>query len=448
VFSLKRLRRSGKLVYAINYRNRAATAFMQTSTGLLKQRRFLPLFVTQLLGAFNDSLYRTAIVMLVIYTIYSDPAKEATFSTYAQALFIAPFFLLSAVSGQLADSRDKAGIIRIVKSAEIAIMVAGALGIWLHNIPLMMLALFSMGIHSTFFGPIKYAILPQHLKEDEVLVGTGLVEAGTYIAILLGTIVGGAIPPAWAAASVLLVAVIGRIAGGKVPDAPPTGVSVAVDWNPFTASYRLINETMHVRRVRLAIICISFFWSIGALLGAQFPPLVKNALGANEEVATVFLSIFSIGIAIGSVAVNRLLKGKASARYSPISAIIMSGFVLLLWFAVNQWVPTGGPLIGAREFITYPLAELVMFALLGIAVFGGMFVVPLYAFLTVTVAQNETARTIAANNIVNSGFMVFASLSLGVFIKLGATIEGTLLYVAFACVVAAWIARRLHSVAD
>jgi hypothetical protein len=208
-----------------------------------------------------------------------------------------------------------------------------------------------------------------------------------------------------------------------------------------------MRDVMHVRRVRLAIICISFFWSIGALLGGIFPPLVKNALGGNEQVATVFLSIFSIGIAIGSIAVNRLLKGNVSARYSPISAIIMSGFVFLLWFAVNQWEPTGGPLIGAREFITYPLADLVMFALFGIAVFGGMFVVPLYAFLTVTVARNETARTIAVNNIVNSGFMVFASVSLGGFINLGATIEGTLLYVAFACVVAAWIASRLDRAA-
>ena len=187
---------------------------------------------------------------------------------------------------------------------------------------------------------------------------------------------------------------------------------------------------------------------MGVLLAAQFPPLVKNALGADETVATLFLSIFSVGIAIGSVAVNRLLKGTVSARYSPISAVVMAAFVALLWFAVEQWHTSSGPLMGVREFITYPLAELVMLALLGIAIFGGMFVVPLYAFLTVTVAANETARTIAVNNIVNSGFMVLATLSLGVFIKMGATIEGTLLYVAFACLVSAWIAQRLHKAVD
>jgi MFS family permease len=424
---------------------------MQTSIGLLRQRRFLPLFVTQFLGAFNDNLFRTAMVILVIYTVYNDPAKEAQFSTIAQALFIAPFFLLSALSGQLADSRDKAWLIRIVKTAEIVIMLFGAAGILLHNIPLMLLALFAMGVHSTFFGPIKYAILPQHLDEDTVLGGTGLVEAGTYVAILLGTIVGGILPPTWAAIGVVAVAIIGRISGGQVPPAPPAPDApiVKMDWNVFTASWRLIRDTMHLKKIQLAIICISFFWSIGALLAAQFPPLVKNALQADEKVATLFLAIFSIGVAVGSVAVNRLLKGKVSARYSPISAIIMGAFVLLLWFAVEQWEPhEGNRLMGVMEFISYPLADLVLLALFGIATFGGMFVVPLYAFLTVTVAKSETARTIAVNNIINSGFMVVATVSLGALIGIGATIEGTLLYVVAACGVAAWIAQRLHVVAD
>lgn len=432
---------------------------MQTSTGLLRQRRFLPLFVTQFLGAFNDNLFRTAMVMLVIYTIYNDQAKEAQFSTLAQGLFILPFFILSAVSGQLADSRDKAGMIRIIKTAEIIIMLFGGAGLILHNVPLMLSALFAMGVHSTFFGPIKYAILPQHLKDDEVLVGTGLVEAGTYIAILLGTIAGGwgqqmvrdgDVPPWTMAAAVILVAVAGRISGGMVPPAPaePGTGDIKIDLNIFRSSWRLIRGVMHVRRVRLAIICISFFWSIGALLGAQFPPLVKNALHADESVATAFLAIFSIGIAIGSVAVNRLLKGTVSARYSPISAIVMSVFVFLLWWCVEEWGVSTGPLYSFGTFITYPLADLVMLALLGIAIFGGMFVVPLYAFLTVTVAKNETARTIAVNNIINSGFMVAASVSLGALIGIGATIEGTLLYVAFACLVAAWIAKQLHKAAD
>src|SRR4028119_1669930 len=193
---------------------------MQASLSLLGRRRFLPLFVTQFLGAFNDNLYKSAMVILVTYAVFNDPTKEATFNAVAGGLFILPFFLFSALAGQLADSMDKAKIIRIVKTAEIAIMVFGAAGLLLHNIPLLLAALFAMGVHSSFFGPIKYAILPQHLKKDEVLGGTGLVEAGTYGAILLGTIAGGLLGRNHgeiAAAGVLLVAAGGRPRGGRGP---------------------------------------------------------------------------------------------------------------------------------------------------------------------------------------------------------------------------------------
>jgi MFS family permease len=434
-----------KLLYARSISGDKAQ-FMQTPMQLMRSRQFLPLFVTQFLGAFNDNLFRTAMVILAIYTLYDNEAQELAFSNMAQGLFILPFFLFSAVAGQLADTIDKARLIRWVKTAEIFIMCFGAAGIWMHNIPLMFVALFAMGIHSTFFGPIKYAIIPQHLPKSDVLLGTGLVEAGTYIAILLGQITGGIIPPKWSAIGVLIVAVIGRISGSKVPDAPhvDAGHPVKPDFNIFRASWRLMRDTLHVKRIRIAIFCISFFWAIGALLGAQFPPLVKNAIGGDEHVATLFLAIFSIGIAVGSIAVNKLLKGSVSARFSPVSAVVMSGFVLLLWWGVSQWGGAGPRLIGVAEFVTYPLAELVMFALFGIAVFGGMYVVPLYAFLTVTVAPDETARTIAANNIVNSGFMVAAALSLGKLIEMGATVTGTLLFVAVSCLISAASAVMLE----
>ncbi len=212
----------------------AAAAFprilMHNALHLVRTRRFLPIFTTQFLGAFNDNLFRTAMVMLVIYGVYRDAEQEATFSAIAGGLFILPFFLLSALAGQLADGNDKAVIVRIVKTAEILIMIVGAAGLLLHNVPLLLAALFAMGVHSTFFGPIKYAILPQHLAKDEVLGGTGLVEAGTYIAILGGTLLGGILVvqradgsfhAEWAALAVLLVAVVGRVAGGFVPPAPP-----------------------------------------------------------------------------------------------------------------------------------------------------------------------------------------------------------------------------------
>ena len=205
-----------------------------------------------------------------------------------------------------------------------------------------------MGVHSTFFGPIKYAILPQHLHKDEVLGGTGLVEAGTYIAILGGTLLGGVLVvqradgsfhAEYAALAVLAVAVVGRIVGGQVPPAPPApdAPPLKMDWHIVRASITLVSATLHIPRLFLAILAISFFWAMGAVLAAQFPPLVKNALGADQQVATLFLAIFSVGVAIGSVAVNRLLKGQVSARYSPASALGMGLFVLDLYRRVKGW---------------------------------------------------------------------------------------------------------------
>ena len=391
---------------------------MQDSLHLLKTRRFLPLFTTQFLGAFNDNLFRTAMVMLVIYGIYRDAEQEATFSAIAGGLFILPFFLLSALAGQLADAHDKARIIRIVKTVEIVIMLFGAAGLFLHNIPLLLVALTAMGIHSTFFGPIKYAILPQHLEKGEVLGGTGLVEAGTYIAILGGTILGGLLVlerpdgtyhAEWAALAVLLVAAIGRVAGGFVPPAPPVDEPEipgyprrGMDWHIIRASVTLVNGTLHIPRLFLAILSISFFWAMGAVLAAQFPPLVKNVLSADQSVATLFLAVFSVGVAVGSVAINRLLAGQVAAKFAPASALMMGVFVLGLYWLSYNWAPSP-ELVGIDTFLAYPLGWAVVLDLFGVAVAGGMFVVPLYAFLTTTVPKSETARTVAANNIVNSG---------------------------------------------
>ena len=437
---------------------------MQDSAHLLRTRRFLPIFVTQFLGAFNDNLFRTAMVMLVIYGIYRDAEQEATFSAIAGGLFIAPFFLLSALSGQLADAHDKARIIRIVKSAEILIMVAGAAGLVLHNIPLLLLALFAMGVHSTFFGPIKYAILPQHLEPGEVLGGTGLVEAGTYIAILGGTILGGVLVlqrpdgsyhAEWAALGVLLVAAIGRVAGGFVPPAPPAHDKEipgfpqrGMDWHILRASITLVRATMHIPRLFLAIMAISFFWAMGAVLAAQFPPLVKNALGSDQTVATLFLATFSMGVAIGSVAVNRLLGGRVGARYAPASALLMRLFVLDLYRRIKGWPAAEHELRDLSAFLAMPNAWMVVLDLLGVAVASGMFVVPLYAFLTTTVPKAETARTIAANNIVNSGLMVAATLILTAAVLVGVTVADSLLIVALASLVAAWLGWKLHLACD
>lgn len=427
---------------------------MTASTNLLKTRRFLPLFVTQLLGAFNDNLFKNAMILFVVYGVYSSEQAEAKFSAIASGLFVLPFFVLSALAGQLADMRDKARIIRIVKLCEIGIMLVGGAGLVMAwqgigvtqlAIPLMLLALFAMGVHSTFFGPIKYAILPQHLYKGEVLAGTGLVEAGTYIAILAGTILAGWIPVEWAALGVVLTAVAGYVSGRQVPPAPPMIAPEPLDFHFIRASIALIRHTMHDRRVFLAILAISFFWTVGSVLFIQFPPLAKNVLMASKEVASLFLVIFSVGVAIGSISINWLLNGTVSARYAPASVLGMGGFVVLFHFVCRAWSasPDDG-LLDVGQFIAEPLAIPLLITLLGIAVTGGMFVVPLYAFLTTFVDKSQAARTIAANNIVNSGAMVIGSLLAIGLSAAGVPIVNQVLLSAAMCLISAWLGGILY----
>jgi MFS family permease len=426
---------------------------MTTSTHLVATRRFLPLFVTQLLGAFNDNLFKNAMILHVVYNVYNSEAAEAWFSAVASALFIIPFVTLSGLAGQLADMRDKAGIIRIVKFCEIVIMLVGGAGLviaWLDMnqtlaIGLMLLALFGMGVHSTFFGPIKYAILPQHLKPGEVLAGTGLVEAGTYIAILAGTILAGWIAIEWAALAVVVTALVGYASGRQVPPAPPLIDAQPLDFNIFSSSINLIRNTLQDRRVFEAIIAISFFWAVGTVLFIQFPPLAKNVLHASKEVTSVMMVVFSVGVAIGSIAINALLKGTVSARYSMPSVLMMGLFVVLFYLVCHTWQPApGGELLNVPRFLRHPGAINLLLSLLGIAVAGGMFVVPLYAFLTTFVEKSQAARTIAANNIINSTAMVIGALVAVGMTAMKVPLTEQVLLSAVLCVVSAWLGLLLY----
>lgn len=410
----------------------------------MRRKRFLPLMVTQFFNAFNDNLYRYAALFFVVYTVFNDESTEGAFSGFASFIFILPFVLFSALAGQLADTRDKAAIIRVVKLCEIGWVMLGAIGLFMawqgiavysFAIPLLLLVTFLAATQSAFLGPIKYAILPQHLKEEEVLAGTGLIEAGTYIAILAGTILAGIIPVEWAIVGIIVTAIIGYISARFVPDAPPQSdyelhfpllepfrektKSKLKRWlgYPFVAiadqvvmSTRLIKETTQIRVVWLSIIAISFFWTIGAILFVLFLPLAKNQLFADQDVASLFLVIFSLGIAIGSVCINALLKGQVSAKYSSISVIVMGGFVLGFYVIAKAW-PTSetGELLKWTSWIFEPSAVPLSLMLLGITTAGGMFVVPLYAFLTTRCANDAASRTIAANNILNSLGMVTGS---------------------------------------
>ena len=426
---------------------------MTTSTHLLRRRRFLPLFLTQLLNAFNDNLYKNAMVLFVVYSIYDSAESETFFSGLATGIFVLPFVLLSATAGQLADMRDKRTIIRWIKFCEIIIMLGGATGLmlawngllidWL-AMPLMFAALLAMGVHSTFFGPIKYAILPQHLKRKEVLAGTGLVEAGTYVAILGGMILGGWLPVTWAAAMVIVVALAGYATCLSIPSAPPLAGSEKVDWNILRASWSLMKFSFAHVELRYSVLAISLFWTIAAILSVQFIPLAKNVLSADKEVASVMLVAFSAGIAIGSASINQLLKGKVSARYSAVSVIVMGLFLLAFYFLTKVWQgPEDGSLLSVGQFIVQPQAILLLVILLMIAIAGGMFVVPLYAFLTTKVDPSQASRSVAANNLVSSLFMTVGAIFAAVMGLTGVPLSEQLLVNLVLCVASAALGYTL-----
>ncbi|MBD2842159.1 MFS transporter [Erythrobacter rubeus] len=453
---------------------------MTTTTHLMRSKRFLPLMATQFFNAFNDNLYKTALVLFVVYSVYNSEKHEAFFSGLASLVFILPFVLLSALAGQLADTRDKARIIRIVKLCEIGWASLGAAGLFMawqgiavHTfaIPLLLFVVFLAAAQSTFLGPIKYAILPQHLEKDEVLPGTGLVEAGTYIAILTGTILAGFIYVELAMVLIVVTAVAGYFVSRWVPDAPPQsdyemhypllepyaekvrnpvlrwlGYAPVAIADQAVMSWRLVRDTMHNREIFLAIIAISFFWTIGAVLFIQFPPLAKNQLLASKEVASLFLVIFSIGIAIGSVGVNALLKGEVSARFSPASVVVMGVFVIGFYVVAKMWSPNAaGELLSVGSFLMEPLAIPLLLMLLGISTAGGFFVVPLYAFLTTRCAHDAASRTIAANNIVNSLSMVVGSLIAIGMTSIGIPVAEQLLLAAAMSIISAWLGRLLFN---
>jgi MFS family permease len=387
--------------------------------------------------------------------VYDSPETETFISGVATAVFVLPFVLFSATAGQLADMRDKTKIIRWIKFAEIIIMSVGAAGLVMAArgmsvetlaIPLLFVALFAMGVHSTFFGPIKYAILPQHLKKEEVLAGTGLVEAGTYVAILVGMMLGGAMPIMASTIAVIVIAVVGYGVCRFVPPAPAQTTEVKVDWNPFRASKSLITFSMSNPELRYSVLAISYFWTIAAILSVQFIPLAKNVLLADKQVAAVLLVAFSAGIAIGSVSINALLKGDISARYSAASVLALGGLLITFYLMCRAWNLTpAGDLFTVTEFLAQPMALALTANLLLIAVAGGMFVVPLYAFLTTRVDKSEASRSVAANNFVSSVFMVVGAGVAGALGFLGIPLQEQLLVSLILCLLSAQVVRKLHA---
>jgi len=391
---------------------------------LLTARRFAPLFVTQFLGAFNDNLLKSALGIVVTFRLAQQTGLgAASLVMLAGALFIAPFFLFSGASGTLADRIDKSSIARVVKIAEIGIMSLGAWGLWRGSVPLLFASLFCLGTHSTVFGPIKYALLPQHLRESELVAGNALIEAGTFLAILFGTILGGSIVLLGDGALIVggvgvTAAFVGWLASRQIPPAPSSA-------GPDAPRPRLLRDTIavvsHVTsrpQLMLPVLAVSWFWLFGATIVSGLPSFAKDVLFANEQVVTMMLALFAVGVGLGSMLAERLLHGEVSARHVPLSALAMGLFAFDLHLGSRGRVPSA-VLANIPTFLAQSGSWRIVGDLLGVAIAGGLFTVPLYAILQHESEPAHRARVIAANNIINALAMSVAAVAAATLLARG-----------------------------
>jgi 1-acyl-sn-glycerol-3-phosphate acyltransferase len=387
--------------------------------GLLGARRFGPFFWTQFLGALNDNLFKNALVILFAFRMSGVVFSENTLVNLSTGLLTLPFFLFSASAGQIADKFDKARIIRLVKLFEIGIMLLGAAGLRLHSVPLLLAVVFLMGTHSAVFGPVKYSILPQHLHADELVGGNALVQMGTFAAILLGTILGGALVKLGGetavSATVLALAGAGWLASRGVPPAPAPATDLRLDWHPVRETLRIVGFARENRTVFLSILGISWFWFYGALFLAQFPGLTRHVLGGDEWVATLLLVVFSVGVALGCMLCERLSGRTVELGLVPFGSIGLTLFALDLFFATRGMAPAGAP-VGPLAFLASLHHWRVLADLVLIGAFGGFFIVPLQALVQQRSEPSRRSRIIAANNILNAAFMVLAAV-LGIVLR-------------------------------
>jgi len=398
---------------------------MSNQSGLLRARRFAPLFVTQFLGALNDNVLKNAMVVLLTFQAASwTTIKPELLANLAAGIFILPFFLFSATAGQLADKYDKAALARLVKLLEIVIVLVAGIGFLLHSLTVLFVSLFLLGLHSTLFGPVKYAILPQHLKSDELVGGNALIEAGTFVAILLGTLLGGLLAGSsdgttWITVVGLAIAVGGYIASRGIPLAVPPAPTLAISANPLTETWRNIGFARENQAVFLSIMGISWFWLFGALFLAQFPAYTKNVLGGSETAVTLLLATFTFGIGVGSLLCEKLSAKRVELGLVPLGSIGLTVFALDLAFA-SPATPAAG--VGAIALLQFASTWRVLADLVLIGIFGGFFIVPLYALVQQRSNPEHCARVIAANNIMNALFMVVGAGAAAGLLAAGLTI--------------------------
>lgn len=409
---------------------------------LFKARRFLPLFLTQFLGAFNDNLFKNAMLVMITFFGLSMAGLDApTLVNMAAGVFILPFFLFSATAGQLAEKYDKAMLARFVKILEIMVMVLAAIGFSSKSAAVLFVCLFLMGIHSALFGPLKYSILPQYLSERELLGGNGLIEMGTFIAILLGQIGGTLIiehhpDNAYMISGACIgVALLGYFTSRSMPAAPPYTKDMQINWNIFSETLKIIGHAKQNVTVFNSLMGISWFWFFGAVYLTQLPAYSKVVLGGNAEVYTLLMALFSIGVGTGSVMCEKLSGHKVEIGLVPFGSIGLSVFGIDLYFAAPATVSAQG--IDALHFLQNHAHWRVMFDLVVMGIFGGFFIVPLYALIQSRAEPEYRSRVIAANNILNSCFMVVAAGMSILILKLGANIPQLLLIVAIMNIVVA-----------
>lgn len=379
---------------------------------LLSQKKFAPFFWTQFAGAFNDNVYKNILILLIAFQATGNAGGNSDILiNLAAGLFILPFFLFSSFAGQIADKYEKSFLIKAVKIAEIIIMVLAAFALYYNQVSLLLVLLFLMGTQSTFFGPVKYSIMPQHLDDTEIVGGNALVEMGTFISILLGTIAGGLLvnqDRLWAVAVIIGIAVIGWLTSCMIPKAAPSNPDLKIHWNIFSQSLKLIQQARQKRVVFLSILGIAWFFFLGTCYLTQIPNFTKNVLHGSEHVATLLLSMFSIGIGVGSLLCERLSGKKVEYGLVPIGSIGLSIFGLDLSFAYKGTDP--GTLLGVVEFLKTPGSIRVLIDLICIGISGGLYIVPLFALVQTRSDEKYRSRIIAANNIINAFFMVLASV--------------------------------------
>ena len=418
---------------------------------LLGKRRFLPFFVTQLLGAFNDNVFKQALVLAILYR-FGTEADVHLLVNLCALLFILPFFLFSALGGQVGEKYEKAWLIRRIKFAEILIMLAGAAGLLLGNLPFLLLVLFCMGTQSALFGPVKYSILPQQLHADELVGGNALVEMGTFLAILGGTLLAGILMSHEAYALlvsvvVVLLATLGYLASRAIPSTTAALASLQVDWNILRQSMQIMRLGLgQPRAVSRAMVGNSWFWFLGSVYLTQIPAFARDLLQGDEGVVTLILALFSVGIALGSLLCERLSRHRVEMGLVPLGSIGLTLFGVLLWWHAAS-VP---PLAATRDWLMMLAdaeARWVLLDILALGAFGGLYIVPLYALIQSRTVRQERSRVVAANNILNALFMVLSAIFAILLLSLaGLSIPQLFLAVALLnMVVAGWI---FHSVSE